>query len=147
MNKILKIIVIFLIVDAVVVAGYFGYKAFFAARSSSEPEKHEWVRIDESYIPRDYIEEFVMNDSIEKASLPVFIKNYGKDAQMLRRFRGRNFAGPNEAQIKMLFRNLEDWVLIDLKYKGKNDREVQRAILYIQEKGVWKVGDSGTVTE
>ena len=137
----MKIILIFLIIDVILIGGYFGFKAI--SNNKSQAQAYEWIRIDESYYPQDYIEEFIKNDSAQRGLLPVFIRNYGKDQKTLKRFKGKNFAGPTEAQIKLKYRSLEDWQLIDLKYTAETEREVRRAILYIQENGVWKVGDSG----
>jgi hypothetical protein len=145
MNKVLKILLIFLIVDAVIIAGYFGYKAL--SSQGSQSGQYQWIRIDESYYPQDYIEEFIKNDSEQRGLFPVFIKNYGRDKKILRKFNGKNFAGPNEAQIKLQYRFLEDWQLIDLKYAAENEREVQRVILYVQENGTWKVGDTGQIVK
>ena len=141
MNKVVKIVLIFIMVDIVIIGGYFGYKAIFSDGSISQ--EYDWVRMDAYYSPQDYIEEFIMKDSAAKDLFPVFIKNYQKDKKMLRKFRGKNFAGPNESTLRMKYRDMEDWQLVELKYKEKNEREITRAILYIHEDGVWKVGDSG----
>lgn len=141
MNKVVRIVLIFLIIDVIVIGGYFGFKAISSGKS--QVQAYEWIRIDESYYPQDYIEEFIKNDSAQRGLLPVFIRNYGKDQKALKKFKGKNFAGPTEAQIKLKYRGLEDWQLIDLKYTAETKREVRRAILYVQENGVWKVGDSG----
>jgi hypothetical protein len=141
MNKVVKIVLIILIIDVVAIGGYFGFKAI--SRGKSRGPAFEWTRIDESYYPQDYIEEFIKSDSAQRGLLPVFIRNYGKDQKALKKFKGKNFAGPTETQIKLKYRGLEDWQLIDLKYTAETEREVRRAILYVQEDGVWKVGDSG----
>jgi hypothetical protein len=145
MNKIAKILIIFLVIDLIVVLGYFGYRAVSKEGSGSDPADYEWIRIDENYVPGDYIEEFILNDSRDRGLLPVFIRNYGQDAKILKKFRGRHFAGPNETQLRMKFRDMEDWQLIDLKYTTEEEREVQRTILYVMEDGVWKVGDNGNL--
>lgn len=144
MNKVVKVVLIILIIDIVVIGGYFGFKAI--SRSKVQTQDYEWIRIDESYYPQDYIEEFIKNDSVQRGLLPVFIRNYGKDSKILKRFIGKNFAGPTESQIKLKFRNLEDWQLIELKFTAETGRDVRRTVLYIQENGVWKVGDSGNLT-
>ncbi len=64
---------------------------------------------------------------------------------MLKRFRGTNFARPNEAALNMAFRGLGDWMLVDLKYKNEKDQDVQRTVLYVEIGGTWRVGDSGTL--
>jgi len=143
MNKILKIIIYFLIFDIIVIAGYFAYKTILRGKSSSKPEDFEWVAIDENYAPQNYIEEFIKNDAAQKGIFPVYIRSYGRDAGVLKRFLGTNFARPTEAQLNMMYKGLEDWMLLDLKYEDEKDREVQRTLLYVQFKGAWQVGDSG----
>jgi len=107
----------------------------------------EWVTIDEFYIPLDYIEEFIKADSEEKGLLPVQIKNYGSNTDVLRKFKGTNFAGPTEAQLNMMYDGLGEWKIIDIKYKNEKDREIQRTILYVYVNGDWMVGDSGSLVD
>lgn len=147
MSKILKIIIIIIIIDLVVLGGYFGFKLLSSKKSQSDTNEYEWVRVDEYYSPKDYIEEYILKDSQAKELLPVFIKNYGRDKKVLNRFRGKNFVSPSEAQMKFQYRSLEDWQLIDLKYTDENEREIKRTILYVQENGSWKVGDFGVLTQ
>lgn len=145
MNKVLKIVLIVIVIDIVALGAYFGYKAL--SKGGSAEVEYEWITIDEYYYPQDFIEEFIKNDASEKGMLPVLIRNYERDAKKLRKFRGKNFAGPTETQIKLKYRDLEDWQLIDLKFTNEDGREVQRTILYVQERGEWKVGDSGNLTQ
>ncbi len=147
MSKALKIIIIIIIIDLVVLGGYFGFKLLSSKKSQSDTNEYEWVRVDEYYSPKDYIEEYILKDSQAKELLPVFIKNYGRDKKVLNRFRGKNFVSPSEAQMKFQYRSLEDWQLIDLKYTDENEREIKRTILYVQENGSWKVGDFGVLTQ
>lgn len=116
-------------------------------RKGATADDYEWVTIDESYTPRNYIEEFIKTDSEEKGIFPVSIRNYGQDPSILRRFRGTHFAKPNEAALNMAYPDLEDWMLIDIKYKNERDQEVQRTVLYVQIGGHWRVGDSGRLLE
>jgi len=115
--------------------------------ANSDISGYEWVTIDEFYIPEDYVEEFIKNDSAEKGLLPVQIKNYGSDTTVLRKFKGKNFAGPSEAEIKMMYNGLGEWKLIDLKYKNKENKEIQRTVLYVYINGDWMVGDGGSLTK
>lgn len=147
MNKVTKIIIIFLVFDAIVIGGFFGYKAMTKKGEKSERDDYDWVTIDEYYMPADFVEEYIKNDSIKKELLPVSIRNYGRNTSILKKFRGKNFAGPNEAQLNMMYNGLQDWKLIDVKYKDKRKKEIQRTILYIQIEGEWKVGDSGTLAK
>jgi len=143
MNKTLRMIGYFLTFDIIVIAGYFAYKSFFAGKSGFRPDDYEWVTIDENYTPQNYVEEFIKNDAERMEIFPVSIRNYEKDPSVLKKFLGTNFARPSEAQINMMYKGLEDWMLIDLKYKNEKDQEVARTILYVQVQGSWKVGDSG----
>ena len=143
MNKVVKIIIIIVIIDALILLGYFYFRSRSSQKSQPETEEYEWITVDEFYTPKDYVEEFIKSDSITKGLLPVFIRNYGKNKSILRKFRGSNFAGPTDAQLNMMYNGLADWKLVDLKYKPKENREVIRTILYVNVKGTWSVGDSG----
>ena len=147
MSKALKIIIIIVIIDLVLLGGYFGLKLLSSKKSQSDNNEYEWVRVDEYYSPKDYIEEYILTDSQAKELLPVFIKNYGRDKKVLKKFRGKNFVSPSVAQVKLQYRSLADWQLIDLKYTDENEREIERTILYVQENGSWKVGDFGILTQ
>jgi hypothetical protein len=147
MNRIVKILLIFLIVDAVIIGGYFGFKALRSQGGDSGEDTYEWIRIDEYYYPQDFIEEFIMRDAEERDLLPIFIKNYGRDSKVLKKFRGKNFAGPSETQLRLKYRNLEDWQLVEIKFTAEVGREAQRAVLYVQEGGEWKVGDNGVISQ
>lgn len=108
---------------------------------------YEWKTIDEFYVTEDYVEEFIKMDSEEKGLFPVQIKNYGSNTSVLRKFIGKNFANPREAEIKMMYNGLEEWKLVDLKYKNKENKEIQRTILYVYINGEWMIGDGGSLTK
>jgi hypothetical protein len=132
------------------VVAVFAFAAVLAAGLTScgpgsTPEDFEWTTIDEYYTPANYIEEFIKADAEQKEILPVYLRSYGKDPAILKRFRGTNFARPNEAALNMAFRGLGDWLLVDLKYKNEKDQDVQRTVLYVEIGGSWRVGDSGTL--
>ena len=145
MSKVTKIILIFIIFDLVAIGGYLGYKTL--SGSGSGDFDYEWIQIDVYYTPLDDIEAFIKQDAEERDVLPVMVKNYGKDTTVLRKFRGKHFAGPTETQIKLKYRDLETWHLVELKYTADSGREAQRAILYVYEHQQWKVGDSGTIAQ
>jgi len=147
MSKAIKIIIIIILIDLVLVGGYFGLKLLSSKKSLSENKEYEWVRVDEYYSPKDNIEEYILKDSQARELLPVFIKNYGRDKKVLKRFRGKNFVSPSVAQVKLQYRSLSDWQLIDLKYTDENEREIERTILYVQENDSWIVGDFGVLTQ
>ena len=142
MNKTIKFIIIFFIVAAAALAGYFLFLKKIQ-KKSSPGEEYNWVKIDYDYSPRDYIEEYIKNDSAAKGMLPVHIKNYGQDKKMLRKFVGKQFARPTQARLRMMYPGMSDWQLIDLKYKTESGREVTQTILYIYLDGDWRVGDRG----
>ncbi len=146
MNK-LKCISVLSFVCVAFILGLFACKKNSSDEVNIDSSAYEWVTIDEFYIPEDYVEEFIKNDSAEKGLLPIQIKNYGNNKALLRKFKGKNFAGPTEAQIKMMYNGLGEWKLIDLKYKNKEKKDIQRTILYVYINGDWKVGDSGILTK
>jgi hypothetical protein len=124
--------------------------ALFAAapvscKKGSRADEYQWTTIDESYVPRNRIEEFIKADSAQRGVLPVYIKDYDKDRSILRRFIGSNFARPNEAALNMAFKGLEDWMLVDIKYNNERGQEVLRTVLYVKIDGQWRVGDSGNL--
>ncbi len=144
MSKI-KCVSVLSLVCAAFILGLFACKKNSSDEVNIDGSEYEWVTIDEFYIPEDVFEEFIKNDSAEKDLLPVEIKNYGNNKAVLRKFKGTNFAGPTEAQIKMMYNGLEEWKLIDLKYKNKEKKDIQRTILYVNINGDWMVGDSGAL--
>ena len=143
MNKIVKILILFLIFDAVVIGGYFLY------RSLSAPSKAPvvWKTIDQNYVPEDNVEAFIKGDAVAKGLLPVYVRNFGRNRKVLGRFKGTNYARPREGVLMAMNSGLEDWKLIDIKYTNKDGRQVERTVLYVEVKGAWKVVDSGTLLE
>jgi hypothetical protein len=127
MNKAVKFLIYFLIFDIIVIGGYFGFKALKGG-GKSRLDDYQWITIDEAYMPKDAVEEFIKNDAVVRGSLPVYIKNYGHDAKIL-----------------MFFKGLDDWMIIDIKYKNEKEQEIQRTVLYIFANKQWTVGDSGTL--
>jgi hypothetical protein len=141
MNRNRDILGIALLIGAVLSFGPFG------CRKGSTAEDYEWVTMDEAYAPQNYVEEFIKNDSEAKGIFPVSIRNYGQDPAILKRFRGSQFAKPNEAALNMAYPELEDWMLVDIKYENEKKQEILRTVLYIQVEGNWRVGDSGRLLE
>ncbi len=141
MTRFVKILLLFLLFDALVIGGYLLLKG----KGSGGADAYPWTTIDEAYAPRNAVEEFIKADASNRAALPVSIKNYGRDARMLKRFKGRQFAEPSENVLNMFFKGLDDWMLVDIKIKGENAREAVRTVLYVFVNAQWKVGDSGTL--
>ncbi len=141
--KKVKCISLVSLVCAALIVSVFACKKNPSEKVKADSSAYEWVTIDEFYIPEDFVEEFIKNDSAERGRLPVQIKNYGNNTSVLRKFKGRNFAGPTEAQVKMMYKGLGEWKLVDLKYKNKENKDIQRTILYVYVNGDWMVGDGG----
>ena len=146
MARIWKIILIIIVIDVVIIAGYFGLRALSSGEDVS-PNDFEWVMIDENYSPSNLVEQFIQVDAIQKGTLPIYLRNYDQNETVLRKFRGSRFAGPKRAELNMMFPGLEDWLLVDIRYKVRQprEREVTRAVLYVMVKGEWMVGDSGQI--
>jgi hypothetical protein len=142
LNRVLKVVVIFLVMDAAAAAVYFGLKAL-GRKGPSPQDEYAWTSVDENYQPRNSVEEFIKADAEQKKLFPVYLKNYGRNVTVLKKFRGSQFAKANEAVLEQAYRGLQDWMLVDLKYKDEKEREIQRTMLYIQIGGQWRVGDSG----
>jgi hypothetical protein len=141
MTRFARFLLLFLLFDALVIGGYLLLKG----KGGGGADAYQWTTIDEAYAPKNAVEEFIKMDAANRAALPAFIKNYGKDARMLKRFKGRQFAAPTENVLSMFFKGLDDWMLVDIKIKGENEREAVRTVLYIYANTQWKVGDSGTL--
>ena len=105
----------------------------------------EWVMMDESYVPKDDVEAFIKADAVNRGALPLFIRNHKSDKRALSGFKGRQYAGPSPRTLEMLNPGLDDWMLVDIRYKSESEREIVRTVLYLSIRGVWKVGDSGTL--
>jgi len=148
MTNSLRLVVIVTIALAVIlIGGYYIYNAFLGKPSRSSEPDYEWTVMDEYYTPKNLIEEYIMNDAEARDIFPVSIINYGNDQSVLRRFRGSRFAGPTEAQLKMMFKGLEDWKLVDIKYQDDKEREIKRTVLYVYMNGDWSVGDGGQLAK
>jgi hypothetical protein len=142
-----RMVFVFAIMALVLLVGYFLYTSFFLKAKPKYAEEYDWTVIDEYYTPRDRVEDFIKQDAIAKDNLPVNIINYGDDQTILRRFKGKRFAGPTQAQLRMMFNGLEDWKLVDIQYKTEKEQEVRRTVLYVYVNDEWSVGDSGELTK
>jgi hypothetical protein len=142
-----RILFVFIIMVLVLLVGYFIYTSLFLKPKPKYAQEYDWTIIDEYYTPKDLVEDFIKQDATAKDNLPVNIINYGDDQAILRRFRGKRFAGPTEAQLRMMFNGLEDWKLVDIQYKTEKEQEIRRTVLYVYLNGEWSVGDSGELTK
>ena len=116
------------------------------------PEKADlnavpWVTVDEAYAPQDPIESFIKTDAENRSALPVQIRNYGRSEPVLKLFKGKKFAQPSANVLSMFFKSVEDWKIVDIKYKAENEREIVRTVLYILTEKRWTVGDTGVLVK
>jgi len=133
------------IIGALLIVGLAGLAACRGSGGGNSPDAYDWVTIDDSYVPKDDVETFIKTDAQNRAALPVYIRNYGSDKRVLGMFKGRQYAQPSPNALAMLNPGLEDWKLVDIRYTTETEREIVRTVLYFKVKGVWKVGDSGTL--
>jgi hypothetical protein len=146
MSKTVKYIVAFLIFDAVVIGAYFGYRVL-SRGGKVDLGAVPWVTVDEAFEPRNEVEAFIKTDAENRGALPVFIRNHGDEEKILKRFKGRELARPSASVLAMFFKGLDDWMLVDIKYKAENDRDVIRTVLYVFANKQWKVGDTGSLIQ
>jgi len=147
MSKPLRILIIFLVVDAVALGVYFGVKALSSGRGGDPVKDDAWTTMDAYYQPATELEQFVKTDYEEKELLPLQFRNHGRNAAVLKRFRGSKLVGGGASVLEMQFKGLEDWAVVDIWIKGEDNREIRRTILYVLAGGEWKAGDSGRLAD
>lgn len=147
MSKALRVLVIFLVFDAVVVAAYFGIKALGSGRAADPTAGVEWVTMDASYQPASELEQVIKTDYEEKELLPLQFRSFGRSASVLKKFRGSKLVGASVSVLEMQFKGLEDWAIVDLWIKSEEGREIRRTVLYVLTANAWKVGDSGRLAD
>ncbi|MBE3109397.1 MAG: hypothetical protein IMZ46_02620 [Acidobacteria bacterium] len=141
MSKPLRILFIFLLIDAVAVGVYFLAKG---SGPGADPTKDfAWTTMDAYYQPVTELEQSIKTDYEEKDLLPFQFRNYGRNAAVLKKFRGSKLVGARVAVLEMTFKGLEDWAVVDIWIKGEDNREIRRTVLYILRENEWKVADSG----
>ncbi len=145
MSKPVRILLIFLLVDAVAVGVYFLAKG---SGPGEDPTKDfAWTTMDAAYQPATELERSIKTDYEEKGLLPFQFRNYGRTAAVLKKFRGSKLVGAGVSVLEMTFRGLEDWAVVDIWIKGEENREIRRTVLYILTENAWKVGDSGRLVD
>jgi hypothetical protein len=145
MSKPLRMLVIFLLIDAVAVGVYFLAKG---SGPGADPTKDfVWTTMDAYYQPATELEQSIKTDYEEKGLLPFQFRNYGRTAAVLKKFRGSKLVGAGVPVLEMTFKGLEDWAVVDIWIKGENNREIRRTVLYILLENEWKVADSGRLVE
>ena len=145
MSKPLRMLFIFLLIDAVAVGVYFLAKG---SGSGADPAKDlAWTTLDASYQPATELEQSIKTDYEEKGLLPFQFRNYGRNAAVLKKFRGSKLVGAGVSVLEMTFKGLENWAVVDIWIKGEDNREIRRTVLYILHENVWKVADSGRLVD
>jgi hypothetical protein len=145
MSKPLRMLLIFLLIDAVAVGIYFLAKG---SGPGADPTKDfAWMTMDAAYQPATELEQFIKTDYEEKGLLPFQLRNYGRNAAVLKKFRGSKLVGAGVSVLEMTFKGLEDWAVVDIWIKGEDNREIRRTVLYILYENVWKVVDSGRLVD
>ncbi len=145
MNKAAKIIVYFLVFDAIVLGFYFGIKALTKGPGKSPMDEYEWKMVDASYEPSDFVEQFIKEDAAQKDIFPVEIRNFKQNDDVFERFQGKNFARSSAKSLDLAYPGLDDWALVEIRYKNEKEQVIDRVVLYVSIRGQWRVGDSGTL--
>lgn len=147
MSKALRILIIFLAVDAVAIGVYFGIKAMGSGGGGDPTKGYDWFTVDAYYQPASEVEEIVKKSYEEMDLLPLQVRNFGSDTAVLKKFRGAKLVGANKSVLEMTFKNVEDWAIVEVWFKGEEGREIRRTILYILSGNEWKTGDSGRLAD
>ena len=147
MNKYIKCLLIFLLFDFIMIGGYLSLKSLSSRSRTSQEFELGWTVIDENYSPKNFIEGFIKDDAESRGLKQVSIRNFGADEKHLKKFRGKNFAGPKKAELAMMFKDMEEWMLIEIKYKDDRQQEIRRTNLYILIKEEWRLGDTGILVK
>jgi hypothetical protein len=147
MSKPLRMLFIFLLIDAVAVGVYFLAKGSGSGPGADPTKDFVWTTMDAYYQPATELEQSIKTDYEEKGLLPFQFRNYGRKAAVLKKFRGSKLVGAGVPVLEMTFKGLEDWAVVDIWIKGENNREIRRTVLYIQRENVWNVADSGRLVE
>lgn len=147
MNKALRVLVIFLVFDAVVIGAYFGIRALGSGGAKDPTAGVAWTTMDESYQPASELEQFIKTDAEENGLLPLQFRDYGQSAAVLKKFRGAKLVGAKVPVLEMQFKGLEAWAIVDLWIRTGDGREIRRTVLYVLTSNAWKVGDSGRLAD
>jgi hypothetical protein len=145
MSKPLRMLFIFLLIDAVAVGVYFLAKG--SGPGADPTNDFAWTTMDAYYQPATELEQSIKTDYGEKDLLPFQLRNYGRNAAVLKKFRGSKLVGAGVPVLEMTFKGLEDWAVVDIWIKGEDNREIRRTVLYILYENAWKVADSGRLVD
>lgn len=143
MSKPVKIVLVILAIDILAAAAYFGIRALSRGSAGEPQDAYEWRTLDGSAAPQDRVEAYILEDSLQKGISPVRVRNFGQNRAVLRRFMGSRFPRPSPSVLNMAWPNLEDWLLLEIRYRNPDGREIHRTLLYVKLEGQWQVGDTG----
>ncbi len=147
MSKAVRVLVLFLVFDAVVVGGYFLVKALGPGGSADPTKGIAWATMDENTPPATELEQFIKTDAEANGLLPLQFRSFGRSPAVLRKFRGSKLVGASVSVLEMQFKGVEDWAIVELWIKTEDGREIRRTVLYVLTANAWKVGDSGRLAE
>lgn len=147
MNKTVRVLLIFLAVDALALGVYFLAKSIGSGKGADPTKDYAWVTMDPYYQPASELEEYIKTSSDEQELLPLQFRNYGQSVSILKKFRGSKLVGAGRSVLEMTFPKLEDWALVDIWIRGEEGREIRRTVLYILADNAWKAGDSGRLVD
>ena len=147
MSKPLRMLFIFLLIDAVAVGVYFLAKGSGSGPGADPTKDFAWTTMEADYQPATELEQSIKTDYEEKGLLPFQFRNYGRNAAVLKKFRGSKLVGAGVPVLEMTFKGLEDWAVVDIWIKGVDNREIRRTVLYILHENEWKVADSGRLLD
>jgi len=143
MSKPLRMLFIFLLIDAVAVGVYFLAKGSGSGSGADPTKDFVWTTMDAYYQPATELEQSIKTDY----EGPFQFRNYGRNAAVLKKFRGSKLVGAGVPVLEMAYKGLEDWAVVDIWIKGENNREIRRTVLYILRENEWKIADSGRLVE
>ena len=142
MGKQIRILLIIVIVIAIGIGGYFGYRSIFYHEPEPITDDDGWTRIDQDYKPKNIVEKNIKEGFSNDNLLPIYMKNYGNDEELLNKWHGLTFSEKHASHIRSEYK---DWMIIDLKYEGEYGTE-QRRMLYLKtKKGQWFFAGFGEI--
>jgi hypothetical protein len=147
MSKPIRILLIFLAVDALALGVYFLAKSIGSGKGADPTEDYAWATMDAYSQPASELEAYIKTSYDEQGFLPLQYRNYGPSGAVLRKFRGSKLVGAGKSVLEMTFPKLEDWAIVDIWIKGEEGREIRRTVLYVLTDNAWRVGDSGRLAD
>jgi hypothetical protein len=140
MGKQIRILLIIVIVIAIGIGGYFGYRSIFYSEPEPITDDDGWTKIDQDYKPKNIVEKNIKEGYSNDNLLPILMKNYGNDEELLNDWTGAHYAKKHASHIKSEYK---DWMIVDLKYEGKYGKEHIRLLYLKSKKEGWFLADRG----